>query len=69
VIELIIMVCAIKEPDYCKDVHLRYASKTGTVRECMSWSFTEIAKWNTQNPNWVVKKWHCAKPEQRKSTI
>lgn len=54
-LEMILTVCLIDNPARCKDVHLNSAAN---YSQCMN-DQPSMAKWVGDNPNWVIKSWHC----------
>jgi hypothetical protein len=60
-IELVLSVCLIGNPDRCKDVRLNFAEQNVSARECMFNGQIEIAKWSETHPDWQVAKWQCAR--------
>lgn len=58
-IELILHVCLLAEPDRCEDVKLSFMAQAVTPHQCMLNGQTEIAKWSAGHPKWGVRKWTC----------
>ena len=58
-IEIVVAVCMIDEPERCKDVRLTYMAESVTVQQCMTLGQSEIAKWSEGHPNWRVARWSC----------
>lgn len=58
-LELVISVCLLEDPNRCKDVSLTYMADGAGPFQCMMMSPVEIAKWNEANPKWYAKKWTC----------
>lgn len=67
-IDLILTVCMISQPNVCKEEHLYFQSR-GSLAQCMALSTPYVAKWAGDNPNWDVKSWTCGWPEDRKRSI
>jgi hypothetical protein len=63
-IEILLSVCMVSDPQRCKDVHLTYAAESVTPHQCMMFGQAEIAKWSTGHPKWRVDRWKCQKPGQ-----
>lgn len=62
-IEIVLSVCMLADPNRCKDVHLSYMSEGDvTPQQCMLYGQSEISKWAEGNPNWKLHKWPCGKP-------
>ena len=60
-IELILSVCMVGDPNVCKDIHLTYSAANLTPYQCLMRGQPEIAKWNEGNPNWQVQKYRCGR--------
>lgn len=59
-IELVLSVCLIQQPDHCRDVTLTMIADNATPFQCMTYGQMEAAKWSNQHPGWVLKKLKCA---------
>ena len=59
-LEILVSVCSIAEPQHCKDVHINLIADNVTTRQCLMLGQIEIAKWIDAHPNWQVKRWSCA---------
>jgi hypothetical protein len=58
-LELLVSVCLIDDPNRCKDVGLVYTEESLTPMQCMMGAPAEIAKWSEGHPKWVAKRWTC----------
>ena len=58
-LELLVSVCLMDNPERCKDVSLAYVEEQLTPMQCMMGAQSEIAKWIEGHPNWQVKRWTC----------
>ncbi len=58
-LELLVSVCLMDNPERCKDVSLAYAEEQLTPMQCMMGAQSEIAKWMEAHPNWQLKRWSC----------
>lgn len=58
-IELLVSVCLVAEPDKCKDVSMVFDADSVTPMQCMMGAAPEIAKWVDEHPKWVAKRWTC----------
>jgi hypothetical protein len=63
-IEIIVTVCALTQPDQCQEQHLQFAWG-GSLRQCMMAAQPYIAEWIGEHPNWAVKKYRCEFPHTR----
>ncbi|RWK41289.1 hypothetical protein [Mesorhizobium sp.] len=62
-VDLILTVCLIANPDNCREEHLYFESR-GSLFQCMMLAPTEIAKWSQEHPKLRVKRWRCAFPNK-----
>jgi hypothetical protein len=63
-IEMIVTVCALAQPNQCEDQHLQYAG-IGSLRQCAMNAQPYLAQWISQHPKWTIKRWHCEVPHTR----
>lgn len=65
-IEIVVSVCLIADPEKCRDVHLSYMAEAQAVtpQQCMMYGQSEIAKWAEGNPKWRVSRWTCGVPRE-----
>jgi hypothetical protein len=68
-IELVFIVCLETAPDQCKDVHLTYAEEAISAQQCVMQGQPQIARWISENPIWMVKRWYCSPVERRLKEI
>ena len=67
-IDLILSVCMLSDPNACKEQHLYYESR-GSLAQCMMLSMPYVAEWAGEHPDWKVASWKCQWPEDRKQPI
>ena len=67
-IELLVSVCLIDDPQRCKDVHLTYVAESVTPHQCVMYGQVELAKWSEGHPKWRISKWRC-QPAHRVAKI
>ncbi len=67
-IEIILTVCAIANPNNCEERALQFAWD-GSINQCMMAAQPYIAQWIGQHPAWVARKWTCDYPVSRKHQI
>ena len=60
-IELILSVCMIGQPDVCKDVHLTYSAANLTPYQCLMRGQPEMAKWAEGHPKWQIQRYRCGR--------
>ncbi len=58
-LELVVSVCLVAEPDRCKDVSLVFDADSVTPMQCMMGGQVEAAKWIDEHPKWQLKRWAC----------
>ncbi len=58
-LELVVSVCLLSDPNKCKDVSLVYMAEGMTPMQCLMQSPAEIAKWSESHPNYFAKRWSC----------
>jgi hypothetical protein len=63
-VEIVIVVCAIAQPNHCEDKHLQLAWQ-GSLRQCVMAAQPYIAQWIGDHPQWAVKEYHCEFPRAR----
>jgi hypothetical protein len=63
-VEIVMLVCAIAQPDHCEDKHLQFTGQ-GSLRQCAMAAQPYIAQWIGDHPQWTVKKFHCEHPRIR----
>jgi hypothetical protein len=63
-IEIIITVCAVLQPNVCEERHLQF-SWQGSQRQCMAQAQPYIAQWINEHPNWTAVRWRCEIPGSR----
>jgi hypothetical protein len=68
VIELLVAVCLIDHPSTCKDVSLVYSAEALTPMQSAMKAQPEIAKWISEHPGWVTKRYTCRSPGQYAKT-
>lgn len=64
-VDLILTVCAIANPQACQDRHVLFES-SGSLRSCMMQAEPYLAQWEAQHPGLRVAKWSCQWPDQEK---
>lgn len=63
VVEIIVTVCAIAQPQLCEDRHLQFAS-AGSLGQCTMAAPPYIAQWIGQHPKWTATRWRCDYPRR-----
>jgi hypothetical protein len=67
-IEIILTVCAIANPNNCEERALQFAWD-GSIHQCMMAAQPYIAQWIGEHPAWMARKWTCDYPGSRKHQI
>jgi hypothetical protein len=63
-IEIIVMVCRLGQPDLCEEQHLQFAWQ-GSLQQCAMAAQLYIAQWIGEHPQWTVMNYHCEYPGLR----
>jgi hypothetical protein len=56
-IELLITACLATSP--CRDVSFLYDPRQVSYLTCVYGGQAEVARWQSRNPLWRVKRWRC----------
>lgn len=56
-IELLFVVCALGQPDDCRERSLIFTDVT--PMQCLMGAQPELAKWSNAHPNDVITSWRC----------
>lgn len=67
-IELILTVCTLTQPQSCEERHLSFVNE-GTLKQCVMHAPPAIAEWVYNHPARRVVKWRCAYPGHEGSQI
>jgi hypothetical protein len=60
-IEIVLMVCKLTQPDVCEEQHLRMAWQ-GSLTRCTIEAQPFVAQWVGDHPQWTVKSFRCDYP-------
>jgi len=63
-IELIITVCAVAQPEQCEDQHLQFTEMT-SPKQCVMGAMPYVAQWVGEHPKWRAVRWRCDYPGKR----
>lgn len=63
-IEIVVTVCALSQPNLCEDKHLQFAW-SGSLTQCAIAAPPYIAKWIEEHPNWRAVRWRCEYPGRK----
>lgn len=58
-IEIVLSVCLLAEPNRCKQEHVTAISESLTPFECLRFGQLETVKWAEAHPKWSVRRWSC----------
>jgi hypothetical protein len=64
IVEVIVTVCAIAQPNMCEDKHLQFTS-AGSLQQCVMAAPPYIAQWINEHPKWVAVRWRCDQPGKK----
>jgi hypothetical protein len=60
---IILFVCMVSQPLFCKDVHVTGMSirflPGRFVHRCQAVGAMEAARWALKNPQWRIERWDC----------
>jgi hypothetical protein len=65
IVELVLAVCLSAQPAVCDEQHFQFFAEGGTFG-CLVRAQPYIADWQTQHPEWTVKRWKCVVPRADK---
>ena len=65
-IDLVLTVCLLANPDKCRTEHVYFESR-GSLVQCMRLAPPEIAKWSEEHPALKVVRWRCAWPDRSRT--
>jgi hypothetical protein len=63
-VQIIMMVCKLAQPDICEEQHIHFAWQ-GSLARCAMAAQMYIAQWAGEHPQWEVKSFHCENPGAR----
>jgi hypothetical protein len=63
-IEIVVTVCAVTQPNMCEDKHLQFAAEV-SLNQCVMGAQPYVAKWISEHPSWTLKKYRCEYPQSR----
>jgi len=64
-IQIVVMVCRLAQPDLCEEQRLQFAWQGGSLLQCAFAAQLHIAQWIGEHPQWTVKNYHCEYPGVR----
>jgi hypothetical protein len=59
IVDLILAVCMISDPSSCREQHLYFQSRGGSLNSCMWEAMPTMADWAGGNPQWHIERFHC----------
>ena len=65
-VEIILTVCALSQPDLCEEKHLQFEF-SGSLSRCAMGAEPYIAQWIGEHPKWTVARWRCDVPGKRET--
>ncbi|MDB5404237.1 MAG: hypothetical protein JWQ55_6255 [Rhodopila sp.] len=68
VVELIVMVCSLSNPNACSEKHFLFEAN-GSLNGCIMQAQPYLAQWAGEHPNDRVASFRCAWPEQEGQTL
>jgi hypothetical protein len=67
-IELVLTVCVLANPNECRDQRLLFESDK-SLMQCMMSAPPFIAQWGDKHPEWFVQRWKCQYPGKGEKDI
>lgn len=61
---LVLTVCLVGAPEYCRKVELEAQMAAFTPMQCFTAAKSEVTRWARANPDYAVQKWKCAGKKQ-----
>ncbi len=62
-IELVLTVCIVTQPETCRDQRLLFDTGA-TPMQCMMNAQPTVAQWGSEHPKWFVQRWKCQFPRK-----
>ena len=56
-VQLVLFVCLSADPTQCKEARQSYPLESVLPMQIMMSAPAEVAKWASEHPQWVVKRW------------
>jgi hypothetical protein len=60
-LELVLTVCAMTQPNTCRNERLLFESDA-SLMQCTMNAPPFIAQWGDKHPEWLVRRWKCQYP-------
>jgi hypothetical protein len=67
-VELILTVCTLTQPESCEERHLSFVDE-GSLMRCMTQAPPAIAEWAYSHPRRKVVKWRCSYPGREGTSL
>lgn len=62
-VELVLIVCSLFQPQECATRQPAFESVYGSVRTCMFQGQLAAVRWELEHPDWKVRRWSCGAPQ------
>ena len=62
-VELVLSVCSLRQPQVCATRQPAFESVYGSVRTCIFQSQFAVVRWEREHPDWKVRRWTCGAPQ------
>ena len=62
-IELVLVVCSLLQPDDCRVQRPEFTALYDNMRTCIYQGQLAAARWQGQPPDWRVRRWTCDMPK------
>lgn len=60
--ELVVIVCMLAEPEKCEQIYLVSDAPGTNLVGCMLDGQKQASEWAETHPGWFVKRWSCGAP-------
>ncbi len=61
-VELVLIVCSLLNPQECSVRQPTFESVYGSLRACLVQGQLLAVRWEQENPDWEVRRWTCGAP-------
>lgn len=61
-VELVLIVCSLIQPQECGVRQPAFESEYGSIRSCLVQGHLAVVRWELAHPGWKVQRWTCGAP-------
>lgn len=62
-VELVLIVCSLLQPQECAARQPAFESAYRSVRSCVVQGQLAAVRWEREHPDWKVRRWTCGAPQ------